>query len=215
MEIELKLGLVDAADLERLLGALPAPTSVVLQRNHYFSDPAGLLDAARVMLRVREDLDPADPAAPATRVVVTAKRRTDKRAGVFVAEEHEAALDPGEWLPIRARERDLGALAEHPVIAWLRAELGPVSLAPRGALDNLRRAIPCQGLVLEVDRTTFSDGSVDAEVEVETDDALERAREVVEAAARRAGVALFDQTKGKYRRYLERAGIARGERSTR
>lgn len=213
MEIELKLGLVDAADLERLLGALPAPTSVVLQRNHYFSDPGGLLDGARIMLRVREDLDPADPAAPAARVVVTAKRRTNKRAGVFVAEEHEAALDPGAWRAIGARERDLGALKEHPVIAWLRGEVGPVSLASRGVLENLRRAIPCEGLVLEVDRTTFSDGSVDAEVEVETDDALDRARAVVEAAARRAGVALFEQTKGKYRRYLERAGIVRGARA--
>ena len=62
-----------------------------------------------------------------------------------------------------------------------------------------------QGFLLEVDRTTFPDGSVDAEVEIETID-LDGARHAVEAVAAKAGVELFDQIKGKHRRFRERLG---------
>ena len=85
-----------------------------------------------------------------------------------------------------------------------RDTLGVTALTVRGATTNLRRRVRAGGFLLEVDETRFPDGSVDAEVEVETDDP-EGARAVVEAAAAEAGVALAVQTLGKYARFLERS----------
>ncbi|MGM0576761.1 MAG: CYTH domain-containing protein [Myxococcota bacterium] len=197
MEQELKLAL-DPADLPRLLEGLPAPERVVEQTNHYFVDPEGRAARARVMVRVREERDAGS--GELRRVVLTLKRRTAVEGGVFRAEEREAELDPADWLAVREGERDL-ADAEAPPLRWLRSETGVTALLRQGGFVNERRLVRHVGFDLEIDRTSFPGGVVEAEVEVETDRPAE-ARAVVEGVARRQGVRLRDQTRGKYARYL-------------
>ena len=199
-EQELKLGLVNAAHLDRLLAVLPAPEKVVEQTNHYFVDPGGRTTTAGVMVRVREA---RDGAGVLRGVKLTLKRRTSIQHGVFLSEEIEESVDPAIWRSIAAGEVDLADAPLQP-ITTLCAELSIVSLRPHGAMVNTRHCVHQGTFLLEVDRTTFPDGSVDAEVEVETDDP-EGARALVHGLADQAGDALFVQTKGKYQRFCERS----------
>lgn len=201
MEQELKLALVSPGDLASLLAALPAPRSVILQRNHYFSDPAGETRQAGVMVRIREEW--REGAAAAHRVVLTLKRRLDARRGVFLAWEQEEDLDLTRWGQVAGGQEELMAL-DATNLDWLRRELGVERLEPEGVLANLRRTIEVDSFLLEVDETRYADGTIDAEVEVETDDP-EGARALVERFAAKADVALRIQDRGKYARFRARA----------
>jgi len=199
MEIELKLGLKAPADLPRLLDALPAPARVIQQHNVYLADPDGALDAARIMLRVRTE-QRSDGDTP--QVVVTAKRKKDATAGVFRSEEHEAPLDAAIWRAVQAGERELAQVELEPIL-WARAEAGFDRLTVRTSMTNERHVIPWQGFTLEVDRTTFGPGDVEAEIECETDDPT-RIRAALDALLAELGVAVFEQTRSKFHRLLDR-----------
>ncbi len=195
MERELKLALVEPDHLPLMLAVLPDPTAVVEQTNHYFVDPEGLLQAQRVMVRVRESrhLHPEGP----TTVELTVKRRLASEDGYFVADERECALDPDLWRRVLLGERDLSAIGAAP--------LAPLSLSVlirHGTMRNVRHVIPLGPYTLEVDRTELPGGRIDAEVEVETHDP-EGARRQVTILAERAGVSLVSQTLGKYARFIE------------
>lgn len=202
-EVELKLALRRPAELPRLLAHLPAPEAVVHQRNHYFADPEGRTAAARVMVRAREER-PGGPAADLARVVLTVKRRTGRADGLFTASEHEAEIPRDDWATVLSGERDLSALELEPLSVSVPAV---TALRRIGSTDNTRHRVLEAGFVLELDETRFPDGSVDAEVEVEAPrERIDEARAVVEAAARRAGVELREQTAGKYARFRARGG---------
>ncbi len=200
MEIELKLGLRAPADLPRLLAALPAPARVIQQHNVYLADPAGKLNATRIMLRVRTERR-SDDDTP--RVIVTAKRNDEASDGVFRREEHEAPLDPAVWEDVQAGERELATVDLEP-IQWARREAGFDALAVRTAMTNERHVIPWNGYTLEVDRTTFGAGDVEAEIECETDDPA-GARAALDTLLAELGVEVFEETRSKYDRLLSRA----------
>ena len=213
VETELKLGLVDALQLPLLLTVMPAPRLLVEQVNSYMTDLDHTLQRAAIMLRVRVERmwtgaaarDRFEAGQPPidTLVTVTAKRRLSIEAGVFVAQEFEQTMALGAWRAIEIGDKQLLNLPGA-ATAFVKAQVGELAVFRQGMMTNLRHIIDAPGgLVLEVDRTRFPDGSIDAEVEVETDD-LARAREVVQAYAQEAGVTLFEQTKGKYRRFCER-----------
>ncbi len=204
LEIELKLALADPGRLGALLAALPEPAAVVEQRNHYFVDDGRAAAGVPAMVRVRESFEERDGAMALRAITLTVKRRHQTVDGLFVAEEHEQPLEGALWEAIGRGAAALEAVTG-PALDWLRAQgpLGP--LRRQGAMTNRRHVVPLGGFTLEVDRTVFPDGSVDAEVEVETEDAV-GARAVVEAAAAAAGVALVDQTATKYARFLVRGG---------
>lgn len=209
LEVELKLALVDPERLGALLAELPAPEAVVEQHNHYFVD-AGAAggDTPYAMVRVRESFR-VDGDGVRRRVAITLtvkRRRQQPGSGLFVAEEHEQPVAPELWAAVGRGEATVDE-AQGPALAWLRSQ-GPLgTLRLQGAMRNRRHVVTVDGFTLEVDRTEFPDGSVDAEVEVETEDA-EGAREVVMRVAGAAGVALVEQTKTKYARFVERSATA-------
>jgi hypothetical protein len=81
------------------------------------------------------------------------------------------------------------------------AQRAITDLVEVGLFHNTRHCIPFHGFNLEVDRTLFPNGRVDAEIEVETE-AHDRARELLQAFAARYGFDLTPQTLGKYSRFL-------------
>jgi len=197
MEQELKLGLSTASDLPRLLAALPPTRDVLRQENHYLVDPQGKTRDAKVMVRLRTERGSA-----LARAVLTLKRKITARGGVFLAWEEESELPLEDAHDVATGARDAMELA-CPEVQWLATELGVTTLSVEGALRNTRHVIELHGYRLEIDETHFPDGSVDAEVEVETDDP-EGARSLVLKVAREAGVSLFEQGRGKYSRYKSR-----------
>ncbi len=203
IEVEIKLGLRRAGDLPRLLEALPSPRHVLVQANHYFDTARGALSAARIMLRVREER--IQGATTGTAVAAAKRRKRRQSRARFEAEEIEHELSPEVWQAVAKGTTNLAEL-DNPVVNWVRAEVAPVdTLMVLGVVHNVRTVIPYEGFTLEVDRTTFQDGTVDVEVEVETLD-VDGARAVVQRVATGAGVPLFEQTKGKHRRFRDRLG---------
>ena len=203
LEVELKLALEAPERLDALLEALPAPRTVVEQRNVYLVPAAGPPEGEPVMVRVREVWQVREAARSREALLLTAKRRRSVDNGVFVAEEHEQPLDAERWEAFEAGAELAGATG--PVFDWLAANglRGPWRI--EGEMRNERREIPVEGYRLEVDRTTFPDGTVDAEVEVETADP-EGARVLLARLAAGAGVALRPQTLTKYARFLAHGG---------
>ena len=207
-ERELKLALGDPAALADLLAALPPATWVLEQTNHYFLDPGGRLADVRVMVRVREETRCPGPGwvgSPPERsmhVVLTIKRRAASRDGYFQAEEREEVLPVPLWRRVQAGSLALTALPSA-LITELAREHQLTSLTEHAASRNLRRVVPLEGFTLELDHTTYPDGSDDCEVEVETD-RPEQARALLLRVAASAGVRLTPQTKGKYARLRAR-----------
>lgn len=131
---------------------------------------------------------------------MTLKRRVSVSDGVFVAHEMESYLPPEDWEEVRAGARDLLSLSCDG-LQTIR-DLGVSQLQLRGTMVNLRRKISLGGFILEVDQTTFPNGVIESEIEVETE-RPEEARAMLEEVARTAGITLRLQTRGKYGRLLE------------
>lgn len=200
MEQELKLALERPADLERLLAALPEPRAIIRQFNHYMVCPQGLTAMAKVMVRLRvQERDEV------TTACLTLKRRVRAQDGVFLSWELEETFPMGDAQTVLGGHQDLMEIP-HEGTRWLAQELQVRSLRPQGSLTNVRHVIDYQGYILEVDRSEFPDGSVDVEIEIETEDP-EGARRAVTTLARRKEIPLFEQTLGKYTRVLQRGGL--------
>ncbi len=212
-EIELKLALVPADHLPRLLSALPQPREVVDQHNVYVRDPAGLLADQRVMLRVRGAID-ADTGT-LRRVRLTVKRRKpsrgqDEDTDVLVAEEREADVPIARWQALRHGTLDPMTLSLPP-LAFLRDELGVTRTERVGVMVNRRHVVPWNGFILEVDRTEFPGGRVEAEIEVETDhDRIGEARQRLQELAAKIGVKLQPQPLGKFSRFRSYCSLDMG-----
>ena len=203
-EIELKLAINPTSAVGRLLEVLPAPSAAVEQHNLYFVDPEGVLARARIMLRLRGEFVPGKRVPE--RVILTAKRRPRAATaeGVFVADEIESDLPAERWEALAAGALNLLALTTHPS-EWICRELDidadhPVVCV--GRTINLRRRIRYEGFDLELDETTFPNGRIDAEIEVETE-APDRARRILMELGARAGVRLTAQKRGKYARFRQ------------
>jgi hypothetical protein len=201
LEQELKLALRDPAALPRLLAALPAPEGVWEQGNLYLIEPDAPPERARIMVRVRSEARDRG----AARHVLTVKSGSRAVDGFFEAEEREVALSEAQRRAIVADPAALLALALEPA-QWLVAQ-GVGRLVALGGMQNQRHVVHHAGFVLELDRTEFPGGVVEAEVEVETD-SPEAARAVVLEAARVAGVELEAQSLGKFTRFQTYQALA-------
>ena len=225
-EREIKLALTgeEARTLARRLGP---PFAVRQQRNHYFDTLAGELRQRQHGLRLREE--------EATGFTVTLKGPSQIQDGVTVRREDERAVTAEEarhWLAAGATLREIGLP--------LREELigigGDARVCCLGMLANERRSFQVRAphvepgeaasvpggdrasdaprgveFVLEIDRSVHADGTVEWELEVELDDeAAAAVRAGLQAWLAHADVPWRPQTRGKFRRFLEHAGIVNG-----
>jgi uncharacterized protein YjbK len=180
--------------------ALERPTDLIRQFNHYMVCVEGRTAQAKVMVRLRVE-DRGDH----TTACLTLKRRVRSQDGVFLSWELEHDLPMIHAQSVLDGHRELMEV-EHEGTRWLSEELEVRSLSRQGSLINVRHVIDYAGYVLEVDRSEFPDGSVDVEIEVETEDPA-GARRAVMALAEREEITLAEQTLGKYTRYLQRGGL--------
>ncbi|MCA9522984.1 MAG: CYTH domain-containing protein [Myxococcales bacterium] len=187
-EHELKFALEDETDYERLSASLGAPHERLEQRNFYLDSPGGRLRGARVMLRVR---------VTQTSSVLALKRQLARpEDGYFRMYEEEVELHH----PWRG---DLEVLAQIPLVTQLAHDLGIECLVVVGEMQNLRLCYPRESFLLELDRTLFPDGSVDFEIEAETDEPAVVADEIAMLCAS-AGARFRPQTLSKFQRFLQR-----------
>jgi uncharacterized protein YjbK len=195
-EEELKFSLAGPEDHRKLVGpgGLAGFAARHSQVNIYLDSADLLLARAMTMLRIRS--------VAGRRPLLTLKSGTEVEAGYFRSRELETEI-PADLLPeIRRRPEALLGLDLAPV-RELRERFGEPPLVVIGVLINERSDFRAGGLVLEVDRMTFPDGSEEFEVEVETTDPRQ-ARSWVEAEFRRLGVSATPSRRTKFERLLSR-----------
>lgn len=179
VETELKLVLDDRAALEAVLAEVGPERDALEQHNVYFDDPDGAWKRAGFAVRLRAEGEDH-------RLTVKTKGRED---GDFVArgewEEPVAADDVRRWTDdgaalVRAVADLLGRHG-----ASLPDALAGTTLAVSGSMHNRRRRAALPGfdaLVVEADETTYPNGDVRFEIELEVPDAS-TARDAVDALA--------------------------------
>ncbi len=193
VETEIKLQ-IDPGDLERVAAPLGEPKSSKSLRNTYLDTPAHSLRGQLVMLRLRH-------VKGREGAIVTVKGRAERRDGVFSAPEHEWKLSEEEQAAF-AEDPQTQAHRLEPLLAG--AALG--DLRPVGFIEVWRRAFELDpDVTLELDHVRFSDGTEDAEIELEVPpELLDRARTMVSDLLSRTGVEAREQEQTKYERFLAR-----------
>jgi uncharacterized protein YjbK len=169
-ERELKLSLT-AEEAERLQRHLGGPLRVLLQRNHYLDTPDERLRSRRIGLRLREETLLTDPPAP-PRYLLTAKGPSRREEAIRDRPEIEVSLTAAAAGDILRAGIDPARSGLAP-LRWAAREAAGARVAALGSIENLRRIYrlaPGAGqppLELELDRTTYPDGSLEYELEVE------------------------------------------------
>ena len=193
IEIELKLA-VEVKDLVVLSRNLPGPTVVKKLRNIYFDTPERSLEQGKRMLRLRI-VDAAEGG------ILCFKGPSEHCDGVFRAEELEWPLEADEAEAFLADPSTQKAR-----LTPLFPDLALTLLAAFGEI-RVKRAVYAlgSGLQLEMDHVEYSDGSEDAELEIEAPETrIGEARELLGRILHKSGVRAIAQERTKYQRFLSR-----------
>lgn len=207
VETELKLTVADRDALDAIVAALGDELEPRRQDNLYFDAEDGSLSAAGFAVRLREE-------SGRFRLTVKSKGTDD---GDFVARgEWETELDPDAADDVRRGGAPLGKAVDFVFAvhdASTPTALQGAALVPIGSMQNLRRRVALPGfddLVVEADETTYPNGDVRHEVELEVPDASKATAAVValREVFDRVGVA-WSPSRVTKRERLER--VLRGE----
>lgn len=200
-EIEIKLDLSNEANYRNILNLKLPETSQIRQENYFFDTPMRSLSAAGWALRIRKEGD---------RTTITAKGPDRAESvGMAIREEIEEEID--------AKQSDL----------FLRGDIDPVLLPPQIAdtivglclsqklkkiisFINHRTMIAYEAggstIDMAIDRTEYSDGSVDFEFEVELSE-KSKYKAIMAIVGRifdKAGVPVVFRGESKYARALKK-----------
>lgn len=170
-ETEIKIALGSAADYQRLREALPPPDREVEQHNLFLDSADGRLAAARWALRLRLEEDRTTGLRTA---LIAVKGPADRIASAVHRTDIEHPLELDLW-EAAARQGGLHpAELEGPAVTFLQSQ---VALDPHAGLgvimrfENRRSTIATKlgGELRELllDRTRFTTGEEDHEIEVE------------------------------------------------
>ncbi|MBK7142627.1 MAG: CYTH domain-containing protein [bacterium] len=203
LEIEIKLKLESFTDYLKLIGYLGQIESEDHHINAFFDTEDRQLARAGWALRVR---------AENKRGLVTIKSIPTTEGAAVVRQEIEAEIPRGVAYEVIGLRENLLDIQIMP-IDYLKQQFPNMTLAKLIQFENVRQKklfrIGGDNYLLEVDKTMYTDGSVDYELEVELHD-MERI-ETVEDHLRKLFASLaipFEhQTESKFARALKRAKI--------
>lgn len=202
-EIEIKLDLVSFTNYLKLIGFLGKIEQEEHHTNVFFDTEDRKISKAGWALRVR---------AENYRGLVTVKSIPTEKGLAVIRQEIEAEISRTQAIDIINLNFDILKLDIMPV-EFIKEKLGDSSVMRLVKFDNTRQKkvfkIGDCSFILEIDKTEFSDGSVDYELELELKDT--ESLEMVEAYLRK----LFDsldipftlKKQSKFHRALEKANI--------
>lgn len=192
LEQELKFRLDGSNGFRRAVEFLGPVLATVEQVNHYFGAPGGAV-SPDWSLRIRHEDQGYE---------LTLKSGRRQQDGYFEASELTCPLSDDEaelLLTLVQWPEDLRQLEP---IRKLRAEFGIVQPAYLGSLQNQRHKCQVQPWGQpELDITSFPDGSIDYELEIETGEP-----QTATAYLQPLAPVLTPQKTTKFRRFLERRG---------
>jgi uncharacterized protein YjbK len=202
-EIEIKLDLASFTNYLKLLGFLGQIEHEELQQNGFFDTDDRKLAKAGWALRARVEKK---------RGLVTIKSIPVKPGLAVVRQEIEAEIPRRDAIDILNGNMDIMELKMIP-IEYIKDKIAKVKVRPLVKFDNLRHKklfkIEDSSYMLEIDKTEFSDGSSDYELELELSDTSRM--DMIEAALRRLfsqlNIPFVKQSESKFARALKRAKI--------
>jgi uncharacterized protein YjbK len=203
LEIEIKLQLTSFTDYLKLVGFLGQIESEEHQVNGFFDTEDRQLAKAGWAFRVR---------AEDRRGLVTIKSISTRTGMAVIRQEIEAEIPRGTAMEALNLHTDVLALEIMPV-QFIKRDFPNIQLAKLIQFNNTRQKklfrIGDNNFLLEVDKSEYSDGSVDYELEVELNDTKQI--EVVEDHLRKLfgslGIPFERQAESKFSRALCRAGL--------
>lgn len=200
-EIEIKLDLGSFTSYLKLLGYVGETDGEIHQHNAFFDTEDGRLVAEGWALRVR---------AENARGLVTAKSGAKQKGAAHIRDEIEEEISRGQALECLALRCDIMSLPIAP-IRFLQERFGAeFQVAELVKFSNYRQRklmkVGEMSLTLEVDRTEYTDGSVDYEVEVEFSDAslVETATDNLRRLFTSLDIPFENQLVSKFARALQR-----------
>jgi uncharacterized protein YjbK len=202
-EIEIKLDLGSFTNYLKLLGFLGQIEHEEIQQNGFFDSDDRKLAKAGWALRVRVEKK---------RGLVTIKSIPVKPGLAVVRQEIETEIPRRDALDILSGAMDVMTLQVMP-IEYVKDKITSAKVQPLVKFDNLRQKklfkIDDSSYTLEIDKTEFSDGSSDYELELEMSDTSRV--DTIAAALRRIfsqlGIPFVKQSESKFARALKRAKI--------
>lgn len=205
-EIEIKIDLGSFMNYLKLVGFLGQIEQEDRQINGFFDTEDYKLSKKGWALRVR---------AENARGLVTVKSIPTLEGLAVVRQEIEAEIPRGQALDIINLAKDVLGVETMP-IDFVKQHIGKAGLTRLVMFENVRQRkvfkIADHNYLLEVDKTEYSDGSVDYELELELADT--RNLEVIEDKLRRLfhslDIPFVHQAESKFHRALKKANILNG-----
>lgn len=202
-EIEIKLQLNSFTDYLKLLGFLGQAEEEEHHVNAFFDSEDRKLAREGWALRVR---------AENKRGLVTLKSSPLKPGLAAIRNEIEGEISKGLAQELIALRRDVMSL-DHPAVEFIKQKWGDITVMKLVHFTNTRRRKPFKIgddiYTLELDKTEFSDGSVDYELEVELPDesVIEMVQDKLQKVFNSLGIPFVPQTESKFVRALKKAGM--------
>jgi uncharacterized protein YjbK len=193
LEQELKFRLEGSSGFRRAVEFLGPVLATVEQVNHYFGAPGGQVSPLW-SLRVRQEDQGYE---------LTLKSGRQQRDGYFEASELTCPLSDEQAELLLTLVQWPEELQQLEPVQKLREQFGVAQPAYLGCLQNQRHKCQIHAWGQpELDITSFPDGSVEYELEIETAQPQEAAAYLQPLAA-----VMTPQKTTKFRRFLERRGV--------
>lgn len=203
LEIEIKLELESFPDYLKLMGFLGNVESEDHQVNGFFDSEDRHLSEHGWIFRVRVEND---------RGLITVKDSGRQTGSAMVRQEIEAEIPRSSALEILKLKMDALSIDVSPV-DFIRKEFPDLKLAKLIQFENVRQRKTCrlsdEDYVFEVDKTEFSDGSSDYEVEIELKNVhqIETVENDLKKLFKTLNIPFKKQLSSKLARALERANL--------
>lgn len=202
-EIEIKLDLGSFTNYLKLLGFLGRIEQEEQHTNVFFDTEDRKISQNGWALRVR---------AESTRGLVTIKSIPSDKGIAVVRQEIETEIPRGKAVEVINLQSDVMDLDIMPV-QYIKNNIGDFSVSRLVKFDNLRQKkvfkIGETNFILEIDKTEFSDGSVDYELELElpNTDCVEGVRDCLQKLFTKLDIPFVQKEDSKFHRALLKAKI--------
>ncbi len=211
-EIEIKLNLSNEANYRNIINYLTPEISPVKQENYFFDTEKRALSNAGWALRIRKE---------AGKSTITAKGpRKTENGGLTIRAEIEENIDVNQAGKFIAKGINLAALP--PSIAKIITDICPDKNLERILSFINHRTIArheIDGIAVEIaiDRTEYSNDSVDFEFEAELSEKskYKSVMAIIDGIFEQVGVPLVFQNESKYARALKKADLDSAEQKKR
>ena len=203
LEIEIKLQLESFPDYLKLIGFLGNIEYEDHHLNAFFDSEDRYLSRSGWVFRVRVENE---------RGLITIKDTGQQTGSAMVRQEIEAEISRSTAMDILNLRMEPLSISVTPV-EFIRNEFPRVKLAKLIQFNNVRQRKTCQlgdkDYVFEIDKTEFSDGSVDYEVEIELTDIgqIENVENDLRKLFGNLNIPYARQTESKLARALKKAKL--------